>query len=195
MQNAEVPSVCLLQQAQFGKGATGRPGQAYNANLDSEGERVPETSEAVKKLLTLPERALGYVADRVLGGHEKGRRLGSGVTEAAYKLLTLGTVIFVAFLLGGGSYIAVYRPAFLVAGGGPLGATFIYTGSSLEQTFLEGIFVSTLYVASLAGMYLVYRSTRYSHSPRTMWMIFVLGFFLLAFGCAMIYQASRWKAG
>ncbi|MGQ9513461.1 MAG: hypothetical protein ACUVTL_00140 [Thermoproteota archaeon] len=108
-------------------------------------------------------------------------------------MLIVGVVLLVAFLLGGGSYIATYRPSPLVAGQGSLGAAFIYRGNSLEETSLEGVFISILYIANLAGMYLIYRSTRYYHSPRTMWMIFVLGFCLLAFGIILIYQASIWK--
>ncbi|TLN18873.1 hypothetical protein FDZ71_05340 [bacterium] len=124
---------------------------------------------------------------------EARRKYGRMFPSTLYSLLTVGIVLVVAFLLGGGSYLIIYNPSFLVAGSGSLGASFIYRGNSLEQTFLEGIFISLLYIACVAGMYLIYRSTRYSHSPRTMWMIFVIGFGLLAFGSIMIYEIGYLK--
>jgi hypothetical protein len=161
----------------------------------SKARKVVETSEAIKKLLTLPERVVEHIAKYAAGRGQTGQRFGRGFSETFYILLTLGTVFVAAFLLGGGMYIAIYSPSFLVAGQGPLGAMFIYRGNSLEETFLEGIFISMLYITSVAGMYLIYRSTRYSHSPRTMWMIFIIGFFLLVFGISLIYQTGRWKIG
>jgi hypothetical protein len=149
--------------------------------------------ETVKKILTFPERFAGYISAYFSGKTEERRRHESRVSRIFNALLTAGVIVLVAFLLGGGAYLVIYRPSFLVAGQGPLGAAFIYRGNSLEETFLEGMFVSILYIFSLAGMYLIYRSTRYYHSPRTMWMIFVLGFCLLAFGSILIYQASVWK--
>lgn len=147
----------------------------------------------IKEFLTLPERVVDRVSSYLVDRIEARRRYGRMFPGILYTLMTVGIVLVVAFLLGGGSYLVIYRPSFLVSGSGSLGASFIYRGNSLEETFLEGIFVSLLYIACVAGMYLIYRSTRYSHSPRTMWMIFVFGFGLLAFGSIMIYEIGYLK--
>jgi hypothetical protein len=153
-----------------------------------------KTSELVKKILTFPESAVEWITSSLVERIDARRRYGRGFSGTAYTLLTIGTVLVVAFLLGGGTYLVIYMPSFLVGSStSSLGASFIYRGNSLEETFLEGVFISMMYAFSVAGMYLIYRSTRYSHSPRTMWMIFIVGFAFLAIGSILIYQTAMWK--
>jgi hypothetical protein len=147
----------------------------------------------VKEILTLPERALDRISSYLVGRIESRRRYGRLFSGTFYTLLTVIIVLVVAFLLGGGPYLIIYSPSFLVSGSGSLGASFVYRGNSLEETFLEGVFISLLYIACLAGMYLIYLCTRYSHSPRTMWMLFIFGFGLLTFGSIMIYWIGYLK--
>lgn len=143
--------------------------------------------------MTLPERVIDRISSYLVGKIEARRRYGRMFSGTVYTLMTVSVILVVAFLLGGGPYLVVYSPSFLVAGSGSFGASFIYRGNSLEETYLEGIFISMLYIFCVAGMYLIYISTRYSHSPRTMWMLFMGGFLLLAFGSIMIYAIGYWK--
>lgn len=139
----------------------------------------------MKEILTLPERAIDRISSYLVGRIESRRRYGRLFSGIVYTLMTVGIVLVVAVLLGGGPYLIIYSPSFFVAG--------IYRGNSLEETFLEGISISLLYIACLAGMYLIYLCTRYSHNPRTMWMLFIFGFGLLAFGSIMIYWIGYLK--
>jgi hypothetical protein len=141
-------------------------------------------SEVVKDILALPQRVIDRITSYLVGRNGSRPRFGPLFSGAARNLLTAGIVIVVAILLGGGPYLIIYSPSF---------AAGIYRGNSLEETFLEGAFISLLYITCLAGMYIIYLCTRYSHSPRTMWTFFALGFGLLAFGSTMLYLMGYWK--
>ena len=141
-------------------------------------------SEAVKEILSLPERVIDHITSYLVRRNRSRPRFGPLFSGNVHNLLTVGIVIVVAILLGGGPYLFIYSPSFTAG---------IYRGNSLEETFLEGVFISLLYITCLAGMYLIYLCTRYSHSPRTMWMLFIFGFGLLAFGSIMIYAIGYWK--
>ena len=85
------------------------------------------------------------------------------------------------FLLGGGIYDLLEQPLL----GIPVGRRilFFYPGTLSEQTVLDSMFAMVSYFFGVAGILLMYQSTRYAYRPRQAFMLLLAGaiFFLMAF--------------
>lgn len=105
---------------------------------------------------------------------EKGRRFFFKVQRNAPTLTFVAAAAFTIFLTAGGIYDLTESPLSLVPlrGGG---WTFLYTGSINLQTVSESVVAGISYVLGVAGLYLIYRSTRLVYRPRQAYFLLLIG--------------------
>jgi hypothetical protein len=116
-------------------------------------------------------RALGNVAYRLRLVRSPGARIGS-----SWIILFLVVVAVATFFLAGGIYDLLEKPVSLLPRSGEQGWTFIYPAGIGEQTLNESILSGMLYLIGLAGLYMLFRSTRFAYRPRNAYILLIIGF-------------------
>lgn len=105
------------------------------------------------------------------------------ITTAKPSLFLVAIIVAAVsiFLLGGGIYDILEQPLL----GIPVGRRilFFYPGTLSEQTILDSMFAMTSYFFGVAGILLMYQSTKYAYRPRQAFMFLLIGamFFLIAY--------------
>ena len=98
------------------------------------------------------------------------RRISSSRPSAT--TFTLIVIAFTTFLFGGGLLTIIERPLIAFYNG----KTFLFLYPSLEGQFVMDTFFSAmLYVLGLAGLLLMYRSTKNAYKPRQAYMTLIIG--------------------
>jgi len=85
---------------------------------------------------------------------------------------------FSIFLLGGGVYDILEQPLIAI----PLGTQkiiFYYPYSVHEQTILESLYVMVSYSLGVAGVLIMYQSTKYAYRPRQAFIMLLSGVVLI----------------
>jgi len=117
-------------------------------------------------------RILGNVAYRL----RLVRAPGAGGLRASWFILFIIVLGLAVFFLAGGIYDLLEKPVSLLPRASQSGWTFIYPGGIGGQTLNESILSALLYVIGLAGLYLLFRSTRFAYRPRNAYILLILGF-------------------
>ena len=102
------------------------------------------------------------------------RRLSTSKPSAmTFMLVVIG---FCTFLLAGGLLTAITQPPIAVY----TGTQFFFLYPAIDGQFvMDTIFSAMLYVMGLAGLLLVYRSTKSAYKPRQAYMGMVIGVTLI----------------
>jgi len=85
---------------------------------------------------------------------------------------------FSIFLLGGGVYDILEQPLVAI----PIGSSkiiFYYPYSVYEQTVLESLYVMMTYGLGVAGVLVIYQSTKYAYKPRQAFIMLLCGVVLI----------------
>jgi len=121
--------------------------------------------------------------------------LGFALRKAYWKILTAKPSIFVVaaivvafsvFLLAGGIYDILEQPLSVI----PFGRSvlFFYPYTLAAQAVYESIGVMITYAMGIAGILLMYQSTKYAYKPRQAFMMLLSGAILILF--AYIYTEN-----
>ncbi|MEM2917306.1 MAG: hypothetical protein QXN63_03000 [Candidatus Bathyarchaeia archaeon] len=104
--------------------------------------------------------------------------------------ITLLAVGFSIFLLGGGIYDILVQPMIAIVSSG--GRIIFYYPYSISDQFLgESVFIMVLYMIGVAGLWLIYQSTKYAFKPRQASIMLLIGivFVLLAYvGVELVFS-------
>ena len=113
--------------------------------------------------------------------------LGFRLRKTYWKLVTAKPSIFLVaviaaafsiFLLGGGVYDILEQPLAAI----PISSTrilFFYPYTVHEQSVLESLFVMISYGLGIAGVLVMYQSTKYAYKPRQAFIMLLCGAVLL----------------
>jgi len=113
--------------------------------------------------------------------------LGFWLRKTYWRLVTAKPSIFVIaiiiaafsiFLLGGGVYDILEQPLVAI----PISSTriiFYYPYSVHEQSILESLYVMVSYSLGVAGVLLIYQSTKYAYKPRQAFIMLLSGVVLV----------------
>jgi hypothetical protein len=95
-------------------------------------------------------------------------------------IISLLAIVFTIFLFGGGLYDVITAPLPAATYQGSI--LLIYPGLS-DQFISDSLVAMTIYAIGLAGVWMVYQSTRYAYKPRQAYLMFMLGivFFFIAY--------------
>ena len=85
---------------------------------------------------------------------------------------------FTIFVLGGGLFILVGAGPGAGLLNRPRGLQFVYPGDINNQTAPEGVLAMLLYAFGLAGLYVLFLSTRYAYRPSRAYGLLGLGLVL-----------------
>jgi len=140
----------------------------------------------IKDLLLIVDRLSSRVFDSLAEGGERIRRA-EGSTGS---LLLLGLIFFMCFLLAGGPFVLVYRPALLYRAENTFGATFV-SSDALTQGAIEGFIVGVLYLLGMGGLYWLYSSSR---GGRPSSIVAILAISCIAIATILLFLVSSWKS-
>jgi len=91
-------------------------------------------------------------------------------------ILSISTMAIAIFLFGGGLYDIIMKPYAAVYYGG----RFIFLYPSLSYQFIsDSIEAMILFALGVAGLVIMYQSTKYAYKPRQAYMMFLVGVVLL----------------
>ena len=111
--------------------------------------------------------------------------LGFALRKAYWKIVAAKPSVFIIaiivaalsiFLLGGGIYDLVQHPLSVIPYGG--GVLFFYPGLQ-NQVVYESVGVIIVYAIGVAGILLMYQSTKYAYKPRQAFMMLLVGAVLI----------------
>jgi hypothetical protein len=111
--------------------------------------------------------------------------LGFALRKAYWKIVAAKPSVFIIaiivvalsiFLLGGGIYDLVQHPLSVIPYGG--GVLFFYPGLQ-NQVVYESVGVIIVYSIGVAGILLMYQSTKYAYKPRQAFMMLLVGVVLI----------------
>jgi len=111
--------------------------------------------------------------------------IGFGLRKAYWKILTAKPSIFIVativtafslFLLSGGIYDILEKPLTAIPFG--RGVLFFYPGL-YAQVIVESVGVMISYAMGVAGIILMYQSTKYAYKPRQAYMMLLSGVVLI----------------
>jgi len=91
-------------------------------------------------------------------------------------IVSVGVMAFAVFMFGGGLYDIIMKPYPAVYYGGRF--TLIYPQLS-EQFMGDSLVAMTLYTLGIAGLIIMYQSTKYAYKPRQAYMTFLVGAILV----------------
>lgn len=96
-------------------------------------------------------------------------------------IIALILVATVIFLLGGGIYDLIEQPLLVFPMRGRW--IFFYPYTIYEQTVVDSLVAMTVYGIGVAGLLLIYQSTKYAYKPRQALIMLLIGiaFIVLAF--------------
>lgn len=117
------------------------------------------------------------------------RKFYRAVSTAKPPALILAIVAIVAaiFLLGGGVYDILEKPLLVFPWYGRW--IFFYPYSIHEQILIESLGVMAAYSIGIAGLLLIYQSTKYAYKPRQAFILLLIGAVFLI--VAYIFIESR----
>ena len=91
-------------------------------------------------------------------------------------LISLVAIAIAVFFFGGGLYDVIMKPLPAVYYGG----TFLFLYPQLSEQFISDSLVAIiLYSLGIAGLVMMYQSTKYAYKPRQAYMTFLMGVVLL----------------
>jgi len=99
---------------------------------------------------------------------------------------------FAVFLFGGGLYDIIMKPLPAVYYSGRF--LFLYPQLS-EQFISDSIIAMTVYALGIAGLLMIYQSTKYSYKPRQAYMMLIVGIFLLLLAYIFLEAMIQIKLG
>jgi hypothetical protein len=91
-------------------------------------------------------------------------------------IIAIIVVALSVFLLGGGIFDILQQPLSVIPYGG--GVLFFYPGLQ-NQVVYESVGVMIVYAIGVAGILLMYQSTKYAYKPRQAFMILLVGVVLI----------------
>lgn len=107
-------------------------------------------------------------------------------------LVGLALIAVAIFLLGGGIYDLLERPAvayFIGELGRPI---FYYPYPTLnEQLLAESMLIMILYVIGVAGLLITYQATKYAYKPRQAYIMLVIGVTFIVVSFAFVEMTLR----
>jgi len=106
------------------------------------------------------------------------RAPGAAGFKPSWYIIFIVVVGLAVFFLAGGIYDLLEKPVSLLPRSGQQGYTFIYPGGIGGQTLNESILSALLYVIGLAGLYMLFRSTRFAYRPRNAYILLIVGFMI-----------------
>lgn len=117
------------------------------------------------------KRSLGNIAYRL----RLVRAPGAGGLKVSWVILFIGAICLATFFLAGGIYDLLEKPVSLMPRSTGQGWTFIYPSGIGAQTLNESILSAFLYLIGVAGLYMLFRSTRFAYRPRNAYILLILG--------------------
>jgi hypothetical protein len=101
-------------------------------------------------------------------------------------------IALAVFLFGGGLYDIIMKPFPAVYYGG----TFLFIYPQLSEQFIADSMVAMiLYAFGIAGLLIVYQSTKYAYKPRQAYMMFLMGVVLLFLAYVFLEVTIELKIG
>jgi hypothetical protein len=101
-------------------------------------------------------------------------------------------IALAVFLFGGGLYDIIMKPFPAVYYGG----TFLFIYPQLSEQFIADSMVAMiLYAFGIAGLVIVYQSTKYVYKPRQAYMMFLMGVVLLFLAYIFLEVTIELKIG
>jgi hypothetical protein len=101
-------------------------------------------------------------------------------------------IALAVFLFGGGLYDIIMKPFPAVYYGG----TFLFIYPQLSEQFIADSMVAMiLYAFGIAGLVIVYQSTKYAYKPRQAYMMFLMGVVLLFLAYVFLEVTIELKIG
>jgi len=101
-------------------------------------------------------------------------------------------IALAVFLFGGGLYDIIMKPYPAVYYGG----TFLFIYPQLSEQFIADSMVAMiLYAFGIAGLVIVYQSTKYAYKPRQAYMMFLMGVVLLFLAYVFLEVTIELKLG
>jgi hypothetical protein len=113
--------------------------------------------------------------------------LGFSLRKSYKKIVTAKPSVFIiailvvalsVFLLGGGIYDILEQPLSVIPFG-TSGVLFFYPYTLSAQAVYESIGVMIIYSLGVAGILLMYQSTKYAYKPRQAFMLLLVGMVLI----------------
>jgi len=105
-------------------------------------------------------------------------------------LIGAALAIVAIFLLGGGMYDLLERPAvvyFSTRAGGELGRPIFFYPYRINEQFLgESLLVMILYVVGVVGLLTTYQATKYAYKPRQAYVMLFIGVTLIVISFAFV---------
>ena len=116
------------------------------------------------------------------------RKISSSKPSAATFIIVV--IGFTTFLLGGGLLTIITQPPIAVYSGNQ----FFFLYPSMEAQFgMDTIFSAMLYVVGLAGLLLMYRSTKNAYKPRQAYMTLIIGVALIILAYLFLENSIMFK--
>lgn len=100
---------------------------------------------------------------------------GAGGFKPSWLIIFFVVIGLAIFFLAGGIYDLLEKPVSLLPRASQQGWTFIYPGGIGGQTLNESILSAMLYTIGVAGLYMLFRSTRFAYRPRNAYILLILG--------------------
>ncbi|MBS7633800.1 hypothetical protein KEJ15_09370 [Candidatus Bathyarchaeota archaeon] len=121
-------------------------------------------------------------------------RLYRKIATAKPSTLMLSAIVlsFTIFLFGGGLYDIIMKPLPAVYYSG----RFIFLYPQLSEQFISDSIIATiLYTFGIAGLLLLYQSTKYAYKPRQAYMTFIAGIILVMLAYIILELTIQIKLG
>jgi hypothetical protein len=109
-------------------------------------------------------------------------------------ILSIIAMAVAIFLFGGGVYDVVYKPYPAIYSNSTGAFIFLYPGIS-SQFIGDSVFAAVLYALGVAGLLIMYESTKYAYRPRQAYLMLLGGIFLLFLAYAFLEATIIAKGG
>jgi hypothetical protein len=107
-------------------------------------------------------------------------------------IIPIAAIAFAVFLFGGGLYDLIMKPLPAVYYGG----RFLFVYPQLSEQFIGDSIVSiAVYSFGVAGLLVIYQSTRYIYKPRQAYMMLIVGIALMLLSYIFLEATIRQKLG
>jgi hypothetical protein len=107
-------------------------------------------------------------------------------------LISLLAMAVAVFLFGGGLYDIIMKPYPAVYYGG----RFIFLFPQLSEQFIsDSVVAMILYAFGIAGLVVMYQSTKYAYKPRQAYMMFLVGIVLVFLAYIFLEATIEIKIG
>ncbi len=113
-------------------------------------------------------------------------------TKPSALILSIVVMSIAVFLFGGGLYDIIMKPYPAVYYGG----RFLFLLPRLSEQFVaDSVSAMILYSFGIAGLVIVYQSTKYATRPRQAYMMFLVGVILLFLAYMLLEATIQLKLG